>query len=512
MSSLLKLFFIAVAAFSLVACSEKDVNPNCDLTLDDFSTMRVSDYVVSLSRLKQHLDRQVRDDRDTVASDYFLRNYYQQGGRLLWVDRQGVDRRADTLLAYLRHVDKIGFSPNRFRVPQIEADLQRMRHLQFDTLHTASRVVARLEYNLTKSYLRYVTGQRFGYVNPRVLLNRIDLVDTARISLGYRTLFDVGMDTPNRAFYQRALAKVEADSVAVFLHDVQPVDSLYRRFAQMLQTTPPQTPAYSRIMANMERRRWRTHRHPQTCPKYVMVNVPAFMLTAVDGETTMQMRVGLGAVSTKTPLLVSDISRMDLNPQWIIPRSIIRNSVVRHIGDSAYFARNHYIVRERSTGKTVSWPHFTSDMLLSPAYSVVQKGGEGNSLGRIVFRFPNSFSVYLHDTSSRGFFRRAVRAVSHGCVRVERPYDLAVFLLADKDPSVKAKIQYSMTAMLARDGEAQADTLKRRMVIRSKSLDPVVPLFITYYTLYPDPQGHMCEYADIYGYDAVINRYLNNYR
>lgn len=243
-----------------------------------------------------------------------------------------------------------------------------------------------------------------------------------------------------------------------------------------------------------------------------MVNVPAFMLTAVDGETTMQMRVGLGAVSTKTPLLVSDISRMDLNPQWIIPRSIIRNSVVRHIGDSAYFARNHYIVRERSTGKTVSWPHFTSDMLLSPAYSVVQKGGEGNSLGRIVFRFPNSFSVYLHDTSSRGFFRRAVRAVSHGCVRVERPYDLAVFLLADKDPSVKAKIQYSMTAMLARDGEAQADTLKRRMVIRSKSLDPVVPLFITYYTLYPDPQGHMCEYADIYGYDAVINRYLNNYR
>ena len=285
MSSLLKLFFIAVAAFSLVACSEKDVNPNRDLTLDDFSTMRVSDYVVSLSRLKQHLDSQVRDDRDTVASDYFLRNYYQQGGRLLWVDRQGVDRRADTLLAYLRHVDKIGFSPNRFRVPQIEADLQRMRHLQFDTLHTASRVVARLEYNLTKSYLRYVTGQRFGYVNPRVLLNRIDLVDTARIRLGYRTLFDVGMDTPNRAFYQRALAKVEADSVAVFLHDVQPVDSLYRWFAQMLLSTPPQTPAYSRIMANMERRRWRTHRHPQTCPKYVMVNVPAFMLTAVDGET-----------------------------------------------------------------------------------------------------------------------------------------------------------------------------------------------------------------------------------
>ena len=89
--------------------------------------MRVSDYVVSLTRLKQHLDRQVRDDRDTVASDYFLRNYYQQGGRLLWVDRQGVDRRADTLLAYLRHVDKIGFSPNRFRVPQIEADLHRMR-------------------------------------------------------------------------------------------------------------------------------------------------------------------------------------------------------------------------------------------------------------------------------------------------------------------------------------------------------------------------------------------------
>lgn len=495
----------------LSACGDKDVNPNRNITIDDFASMRVDDYIVSLPHLKQHIDFLVSNDHDTVACDYYTRRYYADGGCLLWVDRLGIDHRADTLVAHLRQIDRLGFSLRRFKVAQIEADIQRLRQLDFDTTNTASKVAARLDYQLTKAYLRYVTGSRFGFVNPRVLLNRIDPVDTARQGAGYRTLFDVKMQTPNRQFFQQALAKVTADSVGIFLRQVQPTDTLYRRFAAMLDKVPAGSAAQTRIMVNMERSRWRTDRKPHDCEKYVLVNVPSCMLTAVDGNSAIEMKVGLGALATKTPLLTSDIMRIDLNPQWIIPKSIIRNSVVKHVGDSAYFARNNYFVRERSTGRIVNCRHVTADMLLSHAYAVVQKGGDGNSLGRIIFRFQNPFSVYLHHTSSSSVFSRSNRAVSHGCVRVERPFELAKFLLKDKDEKTLAKLQYSITARLDVEG-ARADTLRRNMIMGSKAVDPTVPLFITYYTLYPAPDGTLHEYPDIYGYDAIINRYLNNYR
>lgn len=512
MSCIREIVLFIVAVSSIVACSEKRINRNSDVVLNDFASMRVPDYVVSLSCLRKNIERQVSEDHDTLAPDYFLRKYYQQDNSFLWVDRKGVDDRADSLLSYLRQVDKIGFNCRRFRVTQIEADIERMRNLQFDTVNTASRVVARLEYNLTKSYLRYVVGQRFGYANPYTLLNHIDFVDTVLVGRGYRTLFDVEMDTPNKQFYLQALSKVRVDSVSEFLREVQPVDTLYNKYVHMLQSTSSSSPLFAKIMVNMERSRWRTRRKPHQYTKYVIVNVPSYMLQAVDGAKTLNMRVGLGAMATKTPLLNSDISRMDFNPQWIIPKSIVRNNVAKHVGDSSYFVRNSYFVRERSTGKVVKWPYFTAEMLLSPAYAVIQRGGEGNSLGRVIFRFANSFSVYLHDTPSRGFFSRNMRAVSHGCVRVERPYELALFLLGDEASTVKDKIQYTMTARISHNAVAEVDTLRRNLIIGSKKIEPVVPLFITYYTLYPNAQGHMCEYSDIYGYDAVINHYLSNYR
>lgn len=512
MSRICEIVLFLIIVFSLIACTEKRINPNSNISLDDFASMRVSDYVVSLPRIHQHMEKLIHDDHDTLASDYFLRKYYQQGNALLWVNRTGVDHGADTLLMYLRQIDKIGFSCHSFRVAQIEADIKRMRNLQFDTVNTASMVVARLDYNLTKSYLRYVSGQRFGYVNPYTLLNHIDLLDTAHVNRGFRTLFNVEMDTPNREFYIQALSKVKADSVNSFLREIQPIDTLYYRYAHMLQSTSKSSPVYMKILVNMERSRWRTRRNCCQYDKYVIVNVPAYTLLAVDGAKTLQMRVGLGAIATKTPLLNSDISRMDFNPQWIIPKSIIRHSVLPHIGDSSYFARNNYFVRERSTGKVVNWPHFTPDMLLSQAYAVIQRGGGGNSLGRVIFRFNNPFSIYLHDTSSRGFFSRSIRAVSHGCVRVERPYELAMFLLGNEPSTLKDKIQYTMTAHISHSKEVRTDTLRRHLIIGTKSIEPVVPLFITYYTLYPDNHGCMREYSDIYGYDAVINQYLNNYR
>jgi hypothetical protein len=97
----------------------------------------------------------------------------------------------------------MGFTEHSFRVPQIERDLERMRSLDFDSAtNSANRVAARLEYNLTKAYLRYVTGQRFGFTNPVRLLNRLDARETDSLGrpLGYRNLFDVDMEHPGKYY------------------------------------------------------------------------------------------------------------------------------------------------------------------------------------------------------------------------------------------------------------------------------------------------------------------------
>ena len=118
---------------------------------------------------------------------------------LLWIDRCGLDQRADSLLSYLQQVGEIGFSEQAFHVKSIENDLRRMRTLDFDEdKNQASAVAARLENNLTKACLSYCRGQRFGFVNPNRLFNHLDIEkqDSARKYVKYRGLFDVSMDFP----------------------------------------------------------------------------------------------------------------------------------------------------------------------------------------------------------------------------------------------------------------------------------------------------------------------------
>ena len=104
---------------------------------------------------------------------------------------------------------------------------------------------------------------------------------------------------------------------------------------------------------------------------------------------------------------------------------------------------------------------------------------------------------------------------SHGCVRVERPFELAVFLLADKDEDLIKKINYSINADITvndrDDADAERKPIDGSLIVRSVKVEPKVPLFITYYTLFPDARGNMVCYPDIYGYDKVMMESLRKY-
>ncbi len=503
---LMKHFLFLLLAAMLVGCGEKVVNTNRDVTIARFDSLADARFQARDTHIRRQMEALMGQDRDSMTADYRTRSYYRKGGSFVWIDRKGIDHRAYTLLAYLRKVTDIGFSLRKFGVKQIEADLQAIRTLQTGG-DDVEEVLARLEYRLTKAYLRYAAGQRFGYVNPTFVLNTLDTIvparqDSVRRPVRYRGLFDVTMEHSSKRFFLSALRKAQHDSLALFLREIQPKGALFETLCKRLNTEGLSKSERVKILCNMERCRWRTADAPQQYDKYVLVNIPSLHLMAVDHADTLTMRIGCGSYKTKTPLLTSRVKRMDVNPKWFVPRSIVERDIAHHAGNRYYFESRRFYVMKRSTGKEVDPSVVSYSMLLDPAYAVVQRGGKGNSLGRIIFRFDNNFSVFLHDTSSRGVFQQADRSVSHGCVRVEKPYELAEFLIGDGREELKDKVRYCMTA------DSIAD---RSMVVGSVKVEPNVPIFITYYTLYPARQGRLEEYADIYGYDSVLYRGLLNY-
>ena len=499
-------------ALALCACQEK--RANVSITLDSFADMASPEYRLDAEKISEDIRRVALADSDRETADIHTRRHYLGGGRLVWVTRDGVSPKADTLLAHLATVDSIGFSRDKFCYSRIASDMRRVRSLDFDRRNDINKVYARLEYNLTKAFLRYTEGMRFGFVNPTDVFNRLDVRDSDSVRVSYRTLYDVPTKRPGRTFLAEAFgaAAEGGDAFNAFLRASQPENPLYRVFLKRLGE-PLDAAERRRVLCNLERSRWRHGDYPQMHRKYVVVNIPSLHLDAVDNGERMTMRIGLGSLATKTPLLTSRVKRMDFNPQWIIPKSIVKRSIRQHAGNRGYFASRDYFIQQRSTGKEVDPSRVTGDMLMSSDYLVIQRGGEGNALGRIIFRFDNDFSIFMHDTSNRGVFARGDRSVSHGCIRVERPYDLAVFMLNDKDERLMAKMKYSMTVKYGRrtdDGD-ESSPIDRKMLVRSQNVDPQVPLFITYYTLYPNAGGALVGYDDIYGYDPVIYNIIRKY-
>ena len=498
----------------LVACHEKGSIERPLPTSETVSQLAEQSYRLDNSKIRKQLDLLARADRGSLVADSRTRRYYRDGGNLLWIDRFGVDKRADSLLAYLNTVEEMGFSKRVFVVGQIERDLQRIRTLDVDTgIRDVNRVMARLEYNLTKAFLRYTAGQHFGFTNPTQIFNNLDIREQDSVRTTYRGLFDIPIKRPPKDFYSTALRKVYNDSVSIFLRESQPQNALYARLIKHFKGKNLSEADRVRLLCNIERSRWRQNDYPQNHRKYVLVNVPSYHLDAVEGDSVLTMRMACGTLNTKTPLLHSHIMRMDVNPQWIIPRSIIKKEVIGHAGNPGYFERHRYFILKRSSGRRVDPASVSAGMLLNPDYFVVQEGGEGNSLGRVVFRFNNNFSIFIHDTSSKWAFDRGSRSVSHGCIRVQKPFELAVFLLDKKDKTLIDKINYSMQADLSKpkEGEEKRTRVDYRRLVNSVKVNPNVPLFITYYTLYPDVTGKMQKYADVYGYDKVLYQYLRDF-
>jgi len=502
---------LGILLFFLLLClSGCDSNtgeyPFKSISFEDIRNLQDETYTYSIRNITFFIDSLRLSQRDTDYVDIVCNKYYAERQPYLWINRYGANLACDTVLAWLKGIDTTGVKTSRLYIKEIEQQLSRLRQCDFDDTYTISKACAILEYYLTKAYLRYCSGQRFGFVNPHKLLNRLDHFEENDIKSPYKLLYDIPTETPDNQFVADAIKHIVTDNTDAFLKSVQPVNDIYHQLSKKLNA-PGNTPEQARILAiNIERARWRMH-EPEKADVNIFVNIPAQRLYAYDlqGDSSCEMKICFGTRKHKTPLLTSKLSHIELNPYWIIPQNIIKKEIVPyHTYDTAYFNRNRYKIIDKSTGEFLSPLDVDEAMLLSGKYRIRQDKGEDNSLGRMIFRFPNNFSIYMHDTNNKAAFLRNYRGASHGCIRLEKPFALARFLMGGKSEEHINKIWQSITYT---EEELQENSSFTPM--KTCFFDKVIRLYIQYYTCYPR-QGETSVdfYPDFYGYDKVIGNAL----
>ncbi len=243
---------------------------------------------------------------------------------------------------------------------------------------------------------------------------------------------------------------------------------------------------------NLERARWLLH---QVTGDFVVVDIAGYKIAYVkNGEPVWTARVQVGKPYRSTPVFKSQITYMTLNPTWTVPPTILRQDILPKVrANQGYLAANRIKVfnteGKQLSPASVNWAHPKGIVLR-------QDAGPGNSLGRLVIRFPNEYAVYLHDTPHTEYFESDQRARSSGCIRVERPRELAELLLNDP-------VKWNRAAI-----DAAIDNNKTQTV----NLAQPVTLLLAYWTAEWHEGDRLSFRQDIYERDDKVKRALDRRR
>lgn len=247
------------------------------------------------------------------------------------------------------------------------------------------------------------------------------------------------------------------------------------------------------LLVNMERYRWL----PQDLSNfYVNVNVPEFTLRVVeDGAPVWQTRVVVGKTRTQTPIFNDEMEEIVFRPNWYVPNSIKSNEIAPYLyrgggffgggWDTSILKRQGLRIRGVN-GRDVDPDSIDWGRADIRRYELYQPPGPRNVLGLVKFLFPNSHDVYLHDTTQKHLFANAVRAASHGCMRVQNPDQFATVLLGHDQEWTAARVNSAMHGGI----DANKIPLKQH-----------IPVYVTYFTAVVDEDGALKRYNDLYGHD-----------
>lgn len=242
------------------------------------------------------------------------------------------------------------------------------------------------------------------------------------------------------------------------------------------------------LILNMERWRW----IPKSFePDYLLVNIPEYRLHVYEkGQEKLTMKVIVGKTLNSTPIFSDKMEYVVLSPYWNVPFSILEKELIPNlISNPGYLERLDMEVvnnkGEQVDPASIDWSSVNESNF---KYIVRRRPGPKNDLGDVKFIFPNTNDIYLHDTPHDELFSQVSRGFSHGCVRVEKPIDLAVYLLRNVPGYNREKIK----SVIAERKEKHVP------------LKQVLPVYLVYFTAWVNDSGNVSFRDDIYGHDKTL--------
>jgi L,D-transpeptidase YcbB len=390
----------------------------------------------------------------SIFSPASLKEFYKgRDFRLAWFHNDQLTQPADSLILLLGDLRHFGLTSRDYPVDRLDSLL----------LGRNINSMVQADVLLTDSYFRLATQLRDG---------RFD-----RATLNMQTHY--GKDTALIASLNTSL---KTESMQPLLQH-EPSLFQYKALKQLLYKSTDSN-EIMKLVINLQRWRWEAPQFPE---RYILVNIPAYQLDVVDrGKKILSSRVIVGQPEKKTPVFASTIDCIVIYPYWHVPREIAVNEMLPKIkADTNYLEANHLELLD--TGGNIldpyefDWSKYSRNNF---PFRLRQREGTDNALGVIKFYMENPYGVYLHDTNSPSLFRKSKRALSHGCVRVEKALELAAYLI-DYD-------------------SGKIDSRKLRAYIANKTRKEITlrkgaPVLVRYFTA--DEKG---AHADVYNFDPAL--------
>ena len=485
------------------------------------------------------------DSVSLICYRYFKPNYTNN---LLWFNHATITAKGDSLLSYIEHSNYKGLIPNNYHLIEIKNKLDSISvtknyinvtalvktdlllsdayyllgaHLNKGRFYADSLLLQTNFHKLAKGWDSLL---RVGYANSHIKAT-LDSLEPKHY--GYRMLkkelanilnhpllyqldsipFVTEKDSAlkkqliiknltKQGLYDISSLKNDSFKLVKALNDlqkkwfIQPDGKLGKYTQQALSYN--RAKVIKQIAMAMERWRWEEPKFPI---RYAFINIPAFWLTVFEKDTVvMQSAIVCGKPDHQTPILKSKIDHMLIYPYWNVPISIATKEIlpaVQH--DTSYIRRknfevlgNHDVVLDYTK---IPWRKYTKDYL---PVRFRQRIGDENSLGIVKFNFNNPFGVYLHDTNSKRYFKTSNRSQSHGCIRLEKFFEFADFLIRDDS------LHYTHDSLQVYFAKQEQRKIRLRKPL---------PIYTRYYTAKADSTG-LKLYIDVYRKDEDMMKLI----
>lgn len=476
-------------------------------------------------------------------------DFYKNNQNYYWLDEVGAyNARAKSALKVLSQADAYGLRPDDY---QVDAGI-----LAYDLNDKAlSREKINREIALTTAVLRYAMDAKFGTINPNLLSGYHDfpvhygqsadvLQEVMESSILQHTLQSLHPSNAKFNALKRELAslrEIEDDIIELdpktfirpgqshaelpnivmaikkrgsktlleahsevldeyygyleYSKELVPVIKAYQKEAGLgpdgivgrnTITKLAGIPSHEKAMKlalSMERLRWHPHQFGE---RHVFINQPEYRARYIEnGKEALSMRVVVGKKSNQTNFFYDEIEHVTFNPYWGVPRSVIVNEFApKSVSNPGYLDQRGYELRtwggKKISSSNINW----SEIGTNPQFSVRQKPGPKNALGSLKIMFPNKHAIYMHDTPAKSLFNRQHRAYSHGCIRLHDPQAMAAAVLGKSKSHVNARIK---------PGKNKTEKLAEK-----------VPVYVSYFTAWPQEDGTVKYFNDMYDRDAHL--------